>query len=377
MAQRVQIRALVPDLKFADDVLFELLTVSLLEPGCNTRTARAAKDLLAQDDLRYLADRVASAVWLDSVECASRLMRGRAEATRALAAAREPAATVITILDERYPEVLKEIADPPVVLWVCGRPESLASVCVGVVGSRDATPASLALALKLGRELSEAGVTVVSGLARGVDGAAHAGALEGVTPTIAVLGSGLSVIYPKRHEPLAQRIQERGAIISELPPWFPPYRRHFPLRNRIISGMSEGVVVIEAGEDSGSLITADAAGEQNRDVMAVPGPPLSGRHRGSNALIKDGARLVETVDDILEEIGWHSMPKKVQNAGNRLQLNYLEETMAVGESYSVDFLATRTGRIVTDLLPDLAELELSGRITRLTGGHFMRLPERG
>ena len=167
-----------------------------------------------------------------------------------------------------------------------------------------------------------------------------------------------------------------GAVVTEYPPWFRPLGRHFPMRNRVISGLSLGVVVIEAGEGSGSLITAEAALDQNRDVMAIPGGPLSGRHRGCHRLIKEGARLVETVDDILDEIGWQSAPKAVQNPGNCLQLNYLEETMAAGEPYSVDFLATKTGRLATDLLADLAELELTGRVQRVAGGRFMRLSAR-
>ena len=356
--------------------LLDLISVSLLDAGSSTRACAVAKSLLAEFEAPILAELVARALYAAGGECQSRLAKSQADAPRALQAARELGADVVTILDVHYPSVLKEIHDPPAILWTRGQPECLEATCVAVVGSRDATEVSLALARKLGRELSEAGVTVVSGLARGIDGSAHAGALEGPAPTIAVLGSGFSNLYPKRHLPLANKIERQGAVITEFPMWFLPYARHFPMRNRIISGMSRGVVVVEAGEDSGSLITATCALEQNRDVMAVPGGPLSGRHRGCHSLIKEGARLVETVDDILDAIGWHSTPQKSQNPGNRLQLNYLEETMAEGERYSVEFLATKTGRIAADLLPDLAELELSGRVTRVAGGHYIRLPAR-
>jgi DNA processing protein len=217
---------------------------------------------------------------------------------------------------------------------------------------------------------------VVSGLARGVDGAAHVGALEGSSVTLAVMGSGLSVVYPEKHKPLAEDVTRRGAVISELPPWARAYARHFPLRNRIISGLSKAVVVVEANERSGSLITARMAYEQSRDVLAVPGCPMSGCHKGCHALIKDGARLVETVDDVLDEIGWRPSVTESSNSPNRLQLSDLEANMAMGEAYSVDELALRTGRDVAQLLPELGMLELSGRVTRLGGGHFARFPSR-
>jgi DNA processing protein len=206
-----------------------------------------------------------------------------------------------------------------------------------------------------------------------VDGAAHTGALEGAGRTIGVLGSGLGNVYPPNHGDLARRIQERGAIITELPPGTPPLQSHFPLRNRIISGLSRAVVVVEAGDKSGSLITARMATDQNRSVLAVPGGPLSGRHRGSNGLIKDGARLVETVDDILEEIRWQG-GTGVRKTSKPLEISKLEAQMAVGENYSVDELAARTGRIAGDIVAELAMLELAGRVKRLVGGQFARFP---
>jgi DNA processing protein len=244
---------------------------------------------------------------------------------------------------------------------------------VAIVGSRSATPTGISVAARLGRELADAGLVVVSGLARGVDAAAHRGALDGMGHTIAVLGSGADVIYPPEHTSLARQILERGgAIVSELAPGTPPRAGHFPLRNRIISGLARAVVVVEASEKSGSLITAKAALEQGRDVLAVPGNVISGRHRGCHALIKDGARLVETVDDVLEELKWRREAVRSRPRVNSLQLSGLEGTMAVGEPYSLDELAEATGRGVQDLLAELGALELAGRIERRAGSVFVR-----
>jgi len=354
------------------DVRFDLLTVSLLRGSFDTRGARLAKDLLDTDDPGSIVKRVASAIWTEPGAAQPEIARARAEAERALQRHPQDSA-FITILDEGYPDLLRTLADPPLVLWVRGSLEALFATCVGVVGSRDATPASLAIARKLGRELSDAGVTVVSGLAFGVDAAAHLGALDGSGQTIAVLGSGLADVYPRKHRDLARRVQERGAVVTELPPDAEPLPSHFPLRNRIISGLSRAVVVVEAGEHSGSLITARMATEQNRSVMAVPGGPLSGRHRGCHSLLKDGARLVETVEDILDEIRWQSASGSKKDA-NPLEISELEANMAMGESYSVDELVVRTGRIAGDLVAELAVLELGGRVTRTPGGHFARFP---
>jgi len=245
---------------------------------------------------------------------------------------------------------------------------------IGVVGSRDATPASLAVARKLGTELAEAGLVVVSGLARGIDGASHAGALAGAGRTVAVMGSGLDVVYPFKHRALAEQVSQSGALVSELPPWVGPRAWHFPLRNRIISGLSRAVVVVEASEKSGSLITARLALEQGRDVLAVPGGILSGRHRGTHGLIKDGARLVETVDDVLEEIGWRRPPvQAVGDSSNPLPINILESRMAAGEPFTVEQLAERLGRSATETLVELSYLELAGRVVRLPGGQFVRI----
>ena len=200
--------------------------------------------------------------------------------------------------------------------------DTLGRPSVAVVGARAASPTGQRIGYELGRDLALAGLVVVSGLARGVDGAAHAGALDGGGRTVAVLGCGVDVVYPRQHGALAARVAAQGVIVSEFPPGTEPRPSHFPLRNRIISGLSRAVVVVEASEQSGSLITAQMALEQGRDVLAVPGTWPAGRYRGCHALIKDGARLVETVEDVLEEIGWR--PAGATLACNRAQARAVE-----------------------------------------------------
>jgi DNA processing protein len=202
-----------------------------------------------------------------------------------------------------YPLRLAEIADPPPLLIVRGRAELLAQPAVAVVGARNASANGRMLAHGLARELAEAGLLVVSGLARGIDTAAHEGALAAGAPTLAVIASGVDVAYPSDNAELMGRIAADGAIVSERPLGAVPQARHFPRRNRLISGLTLGVVVVEAAPNSGSLITARLAAEQGREVMAVPGSPLDPRHRGTNQLLRDGATLVESAADVLAALG--------------------------------------------------------------------------
>ena len=341
--------------------------------GQSTAAARAAKEL-ADQPARLLIDEVARRLYKDPGDRRRETDVAVEAAGRALAAALHSGATIVAYPQPNYPPQLREIPDPPPALWVRGDVECLSAPAIGVVGSRDATPASLAVARKLGTELAEAGLVVVSGLARGIDGASHAGALAGAGRTVAVLGSGLGVVYPFQHRALAEQVSQTGALVSELPPWVGPRAWHFPLRNRIISGLSRAVVVVEASEKSGSLITARLASEQGRDVLAVPGGILSGRHRGTHGLIKDGARLVETVDDVLEEIGWRRpVVQLVGDSSNPLPINILESRMAVGEPYTVAQLAELVGRSSAETLVELSYLELTGRVVRQPGGQFVRM----
>jgi DNA processing protein len=268
-----------------------------------------------------------------------------------------------------YPAQLGTIGSPPLVLWLKGNAAALRGPSVAVVGSRAASATSLEAAMHLAADLSAAGATVVSGLARGIDSAAHRGVLKVAGVTVAVLGSGLDVVYPPEHRGLADAITDRGAVVSEYPPGTPPLPGFFPARNRIISGLSLGVVVVEAAKASGSLITATFALEQGRPVMAVPGDTLSGRYRGSHALLRDGAALVESAEDVLAELQWN----RCRHGGAAAaESDAVLEAMASGEAYDVDSLAGRTGLQPPSLLPRLLELELRGAVLRLPGGRFLR-----
>ncbi len=351
------------------------VALSLLRFGADTRACRLLIALVREGELapQTLAARLATSLGIPDAEQPARIDRAWIEASAALGRARDAGLTALSFGDPRYPELLRHLADPPIVLWVKGDPAVLARPSVAVVGSRAASPAGLAAGRRLAKDLAEVGLVVASGLARGVDAAAHEGALD-AGETIAILGCGADRVYPWEHRDLARRVAERGAIASELPPGTPPLPRHFPLRNRVISGLSLGVIVVEASFKSGSLITARAALEQGRAVMAVPGGIASGRHRGCHALIKDGARLVETAEDVLEEIGWPRRPAPTQGQSSKsLQISSLERTMAVGEPYTVDDLAARTGREAQDLLAELGALEISGRVARSPSGGYVRL----
>jgi DNA processing protein len=259
------------------------------------------------------------------------------------------------------------------VLWTRGRVAPLNAPAVAIVGSRAASPYGLSVAEQLAADLAACGLVVVSGLARGVDSAAHRGALAGNGVTVAVLGSGVDVIYPPEHATLAATIDKEGAVISELVPGTPPQAFFFPLRNRIISGLSRAVVVIEASEKSGSLITARCALEQGRDVLAVPGNVLSGRNRGAHGLLRDGAKIVESADDILEELGMGHRIAAAARDASRLEKDPVLGCLPPGEECDLDLIAERSGLSSSRLLPRLFELELQGLVRRVGGGRFVRI----
>jgi DNA processing protein len=361
------------------------VAASFLGSAGDTRTARLLRTLaeeagsgsalaLAGDTLLW---RMATRLGVREGDRSRRIAEARSLAERTMAQARTGQVRWSCALSNEYPPRLWEISDPPIVLWTRGDVDLLSQPAVAVVGSRRASPSSLAVAFELGRELAAHGLAVVSGLARGVDGAAHTGALEAGGRTIAVLGSGVDVVYPPEHERLAGQVLEAGALVSEFPPGTEPRAYRFPLRNRVISGLSLAVVVIEAHERSGSLITARQALEQGRDVLAVPGGVASGRHRGGHALIKDGARLVETVDDVLEEIGWQTRngPRAVEPYKHQRN-SRLGETMAAGEAYSVDDLARLLNWSAAEVLAELSALELEDRVVRSGGEYFTKIDRR-
>jgi DNA processing protein len=281
--------------------------------------------------------------------------------------------------DLRFPAALDAIHDPPETLWISGDIDALRAPAVAIVGSRAASPYALEVARRLGADLARRNVAVVSGMARGVDSAAHRGALEGGGVTIAVFGCGVDVIYPPEHRGLADRIAERGALVSEFPPGTPPLKAHFPQRNRIISGLSLAVVIVEAAEKSGSLITADFAMDQGRTVLAVPGNVLGGRNFGAHALLRDGAKLVECADDILEELplgirdlGLGISTTKESRKPNLASHDPVLRSMEEGDSYDLDEISDRSGVDRMKLLPRLLELELAGAVRRVEGGRFVR-----
>jgi DNA processing protein len=302
---------------------------------------------------------------------ASRLLELLSTAGEALETAERQTITAVPLFDERYPPLLACINDPPPVLWVKGDVETLARPAVAVIGSRAASPYALQVGTRIAAELAERDIVVVSGLARGVDSAAHRGCLEGHGSTVAVLGCGLDRVYPPEHALLASQIAGQGVLVAELAPGAAPLPAHFPLRNRIISGLSLATVVVEASEHSGSLITARCALEQGRDVMAVPGSVLTGRNRGSHALLKDGARIVETADDILSELGWPAAAAAPSRPDKCLTRGPLVDRMLPGECYGLDALVELTGMGGPAILARLTELELAGIVT-VSQGRYVR-----
>lgn len=285
---------------------------------------------------------------------------------------------IVPFASNEYPARLRAIADPPPFLYVKGALQPADDRAVAVVGSRSASDYGRRIASELCRGLAAAGFTVVSGMARGIDGAAHEGALAAHGRTIAVLGSGADRVYPPEHVGLYRRIAERGAVLSELPLGSRPMAHHFPARNRLISGLSLGVVVVEATEKSGSLITAELAAEQGREIFAVPGPAGSSRSRGPHQLIRRGAKLVESVGDIIEEIAPQLPAVSSEGPGHdalALAPDAPEDVRQVfemlrEESRHVDELIDATGLPAGRISEILLNLELQGYLKQLPGGRY-------
>lgn len=291
--------------------------------------------------------------------------------------AAQPGHAVVTLSDPDYPRALLETADPPSLVYVVGRIELLNAPGLAIVGSRNATASGMETARSFARTLSEGGLTVVSGLAAGIDAAAHEGGLLGQARTVAVIGTGADIVYPARHRDLAHRIAESGAIVSEFPLGTRPARSNFPRRNRIISALSRGVLVVEAALHSGSLVTARYAGEQGREVFAIPGSIHSPLSKGCHALIKQGAKLVESAADVFEELQWtrtadpgveaSPAPDADTDAGDPL-------LHALGfDPCDVEVIANRARMPVETVTARLLELELLGVVAALPGGRYQRL----
>ncbi|WP_110456823.1 DNA-processing protein DprA [Shewanella algidipiscicola] len=277
-----------------------------------------------------------------------------------------------------YPSLLLDITDPPPLLFVKGSPTVLLHPSIAVVGSRAASQTGLSTAYQLATELSHAHIAVVSGMAAGIDGAAHQAAIDVKGPTVAVLGTGVDVVYPKRHRTLYQAIVQQGCVISEFWPDMKPYAGNFPKRNRIISGLSLGVLVVEATRKSGSLITARLALEQGREVFAVPGNILAGDHQGCHDLLRDGAKLVECAADIIEELAplsnFHLEElHRRHHIGGELasDLPFTSLLASVGyEATPLDVVVEHSGKTIELVLEQMLELELQGWVSAVPGGYI-------
>lgn len=294
----------------------------------------------------------------------------------------QPGHHLLTPADAAYPQRLREIPNPPQQLFVDGDPEVLSTVQLAIVGSRNPTPAGRQRARDFAAYLAGRGLVITSGLALGIDGAAHAGALDADGLTVAVAATGLDTVYPHRHRTLAERIREQGCIVSEFAPGTEPRRSHFPSRNRIISGLSLGTLVVEAARSSGSLITARLAGEQGREVFAIPGSIDNPLSRGCHALIRNGAKLVEEAADILVELApmmdnGRSEPERNASADGREEpmdeeharlLAHLDEAPC-----TLDILARRSGMAVEAVSSMLLILELQGWVAIAPGGGYQKV----
>ncbi|MDV6344365.1 MULTISPECIES: DNA-processing protein DprA [unclassified Nitrosomonas] len=289
----------------------------------------------------------------------------------------DPSNCVITLADHDYPKLLLNIVDPPPLFYLKGQRKLLNSPTLAIVGSRNATPQGIANAGAFAEAASNAGFCIVSGMAQGIDTAAHQGGLRGISASIAVVGTGLDIVYPARNRELAHLLAKEGALISEFPLGMPALGRNFPRRNRIISGMSLGCLVVEATLHSGSLITAKQALEQGREVMAIPGSIHSPLSKGCHALIKQGAKLIENIQDILDEFncqtalphGNTDVTLDFSNSqGNSILLPHLGYDVT-----DIDTLCTRSGLTVEAVSAMLLALELNGMVASLPGGRYQRV----
>ena len=289
---------------------------------------------------------------------------------------------LVTLADSTYPQKLLEVSNPPALLFAIGNLHWLNHPTIAMVGSRSATPQGEKNAEDFAKSLCEQGLCVASGMALGIDGAAHRGALKANGATIAVVGTGLDIVYPARHRDLAHKIAERGLILSEFALGTPSKAQNFPRRNRLISGLSLGCLVVEANIESGSLITARLAAEQGREIFAIPGSIHSPVTKGCHQLIKQGAKLVESVQDILEEINWLNTAKNLPSispngllgdlATNAPQANTVLDLMGF-DAINFEQLRTNTGLTTESLSSMLMLLELENKIKSLAGGHYQRL----
>ena len=357
--------------------------------GLGVRTAHKLIEQFGSPQAVYMASLTA----LEGAGLAARIAQaifaqaGLKEAEKELKTAMASGCRLLTFAEEGYPALLRQIADPPLVLYVRGDARALTEHSVAVVGTRRPTAYGTSVTLRLAADLAQRGLVITSGMARGIDSASHRGALEANGKTVAVLGSGLDVIYPRENQKLADRIAARGAVISEFPLGTSPAPENFPIRNRIISGLALGVVVVEAAEYSGSLITARLALEQDREVFAVPGNITAAQSFGPNHLIKQGAKLVDHWMDVVEElpaaVRSQLLPPPEASEGERGAAPLFEasltpdqkavfEALRADESLFVDSILSNVELSYPRVLQALLELEMSGLIRQLPGKNFIR-----
>ncbi|MCS6995631.1 MAG: DNA-processing protein DprA [Casimicrobiaceae bacterium] len=358
-----------------------------LTPGVGARTAHRLVSHFGGAREVFAAGRSALEAVVES-ETARALKTTTAEGEAALERTREWLEAgddrhLLTWADPRYPKALLDLSDPPIVLFTLGRLDRLSvAPTLAIVGSRSATAGGCDDARDFAETLSRAGVVIVSGLALGIDAAAHEGALAAGSSgggTIAVVGTGLDRVYPARNKPLAQRIAREGLLVSEFPLGTAPLADNFPRRNRLIAALARAVLVVEASMKSGSLITARLAAELGRDVLAMPGSIHSIHHKGCHALIKQGAKLVESAEDVLEELGVSTA--RLRSSGPAPEARRAETAQTAADPLAealgydpvdLDTLVVRTGRSSSELLAELTMLELDGRAEQLPGGLWKR-----
>ncbi len=299
-----------------------------------------------------------------------------AQIDKTLEWASRPGNRVLTLADTDYPKSLLDIVDPPLLLYIKGQIDLLSNRSIAVVGSRNATTQGIINAEKFSEVLSQSGLTIVSGLALGIDTAAHQGGLRGPGATIAVIGTGADIVYPARNRSLAHQIADSGCIVSEYALGTPAIAANFPRRNRIISGLAQGVLVVEAAAQSGSLITARMAAEQGRDVFAIPGSIHSPLSKGCHLLLKQGAKLVESAQDVLEEIQHHpSLKKQTTEPAVTITKDKNSGVLTIMgfDPIAPDTLAARCHMDIANLNAQLLTLEMDGLIEMLPGGMVRRL----
>jgi len=342
-----------------------------LTPGVGNTSLIRLLTAFGSPEAVLASDRTALMTYLSTAQCDALLADpDAAQLDAARAWLEQTGNSLMTLADDDYPRALLEIADPPAMLYCKGQRSWLNHPSLGIVGSRNATPQGVRDAEAFAHSLSDAGLTIVSGLALGIDAAAHRGGLAGAGSSIAIVGTGLDRIYPARNKALAHQLAENGLIVSEFPLGTPPLPGHFPRRNRLISGLSRGVLVVEAAPDSGSLITARVATEQGREVFAIPGSIHSPLARGCHALIKQGAKLVESAADILDELAWQQRlaPPTLPETQSDPVLDALD-----GSPTTLDTLAQRSGLTLDALSAKLLTLELDGRVASLPGGRYQKI----